>query len=441
MTIISEMKAALKKILVTKPRELEKRSGFIQRQRQVTGESFAQTMILGWLKNPQATLENLCQVGHAFGLHLTPQGLDQRFTPQACEFLRQLLSETVQEVITGQGLELKILQPFKRVRIVDSSLVTLPKELASIWRGCGGSEEASPSAVKLSVGLEMKKGQLEGPYLVDGATHDRMALGHHPQAEAGELWLTDLGYWSLTHWQELEACGAYWLSRWKSQVCFYDTTGEKWHMDEFLASQEREQWEVSVLLGSQKRLKARLLGIRVPQNVAAQRRRQVKEYGRKKGVQPTDVLLRQCDWTLLVTNVPPELLTFEAILTLKRIRWQIECLFDLWKTVGGIDKSASCKPYRILAEFYAKLIGQILQHWFFLMSNWHLPYRSLEKAAYTIRDHVFHLGQSLYQGVALEKALILLMTCLVQGCRINKSQKKPSLFQLLQAFEPEGGLS
>ena len=441
MTIIPEIKAALKKILITKPREYQKSSGFIQRQRQVTGESFAQTLILGWLKNPQATLENLCQIGHAFGLHLSPQGLEQRFTVTAADFLRQLLSETVQEVIKGQEIDLAVLRPFKGVRIVDSSLITLPKELVAIWQGFGGSEGASPSAVKLSVGLEIKQGQLDGPYLVHGTTHDRVALAHHSQPEKGELWLADLGYWSLDYLQELSERGVYWLSRLKHQVCFYDQAGQKWHSDDFLAQQRTNQWEVQVFLGANQKISARLLGLRVPPEVAAQRRRQVREYGRKKGVQPTKALLRQCDWTLLVTNIPADCLSFEAILTLKRIRWQIECLFDLWKTIGGIDKSVSGKPYRILCELYAKLIGQILQHWFFLMSNWHLPYRSLEKAAYTVRDHVFHLGQSLYKPALLEKALTVLMDCLAHGCRINKSQQKPSLYQLLFAFEPEKGLS
>jgi IS4 transposase len=66
--------------------------------------------------------------------------------------------------------------------------------------------------------------------------------------------------------------------------------------------------------------------------------------------------LRLADWTILLTNVPPELPSVEEALVLARCRWQIELLWKLWKQHGKIDTWCSEKPYRILTEIYAKLL-------------------------------------------------------------------------------------
>jgi hypothetical protein len=79
-----------------------------------------------------------------------------------------------------------------------------------------------------------------------------------------------------------------------------------------------------------------------------------------------------------------------------RARWQIELLFRLWKSEALIDTWRSGRPFAILCELYAKLIGVIIQHWLILVSCWAFPDRSLTKAS----------------------------------CRINKRKTKPYSYQL-----------
>ncbi len=49
-----------------------------------------------------------------------------------------------------------------------------------------------------------------------------------------------------------------------------------------------------------------------------------------------------------------------------RARWQVEKLFDLWKRHGLLEETRSRKPWRVLCEVYAKLLGLLVQHWIFL---------------------------------------------------------------------------
>jgi hypothetical protein len=49
----------------------------------------------------------------------------------------------------------------------------------------------------------------------------------------------------------------------------------------------------------------------------------------QKGREPSAERLAWCDWTILVTNVPVELMTPEEVVVLYRARWQVELLFNL----------------------------------------------------------------------------------------------------------------
>src|SRR5262249_28717415 len=54
---------------------------------------------------------------------------------------------------------------------------------------------------------------------------------------------------------------------------------------------------------------------------------------------------------------------------LRRLRWQIELLFRLWKDEGQVDQTRGRKPERVLCELLAKLLGQVVQHWATLLAG------------------------------------------------------------------------
>jgi len=97
-----------------------------------------------------------------------------------------------------------------------------------------------------------------------------------------------------------------------------------------LTGQPAATLDVAVTLGEAQRLPARLLAVRVPQEVAATRRRRLRDAARKKGRQVSATRLALASWTLLVTNVPGDRWTLREALVLAHVRWQIELLFKLF---------------------------------------------------------------------------------------------------------------
>lgn len=435
--ILSQVSNAIQAVLTDVADEVARATGFIKRKVKVTGSNFCQTLVIGWLGNPDATLEDLCQTAAVVGLKITPQGLEQRFTEEAAMFMKAELEKAVAQVIETEPVPILILRQFNGVYLSDSSTVSLPDELSEVWIGCGNQNGTGKAALKLETRINMLQGDIDGPIITDGRVNDRTVALEHAPLPKGSLTISDLGYWKLADLEEKSADGVYWLSHPQVGTIMYDENGVRGSLAELMSRQTEKQIDMRISLGANHRIPCRLLASRVPQEVEAERRRKLKIQARKKGQSVSKARLALAGWTMFVTNTGKEMISVKTALVLGRMRWQIELLFKLWKSHGKIDKSRSENLWRILCEIYAKLIAMIIQHWTFLVGNWSFPDRSLVKAASTVRQHALNLAISLGNLPRLEEALTILSRCLSAGCRINKSAKTPRNFQLLLALDEE----
>jgi hypothetical protein len=142
---------ALQTVLTMVATTAAQTSSFIRRQRQLTGASFVQALVFGFLAHPMATLEQLAQRAAVGGSTISPQGLDKRFTQAAAACLHQVLDAAVQQVVAAHPVAISILQRFNGVHLLDSTTITLPDCLATVWQGCGGSPTGSAAALNLQV--------------------------------------------------------------------------------------------------------------------------------------------------------------------------------------------------------------------------------------------------------------------------------------------------
>jgi hypothetical protein len=431
MTTIPQVAAAMQEILTTTADAAGRGTGFVQRNSPLGGATFTQTLVFGWLANAAPALEELTQTAATLGVVVSPQALDQRFTPAAAACLERVLSMAITRVVAAAPVAIPILDRFTAVYLQDSSTMVLPDALADVWQGCGGSTtHHTAAALKRQVRVDLRTGRLEGPHVQDGRASDRDAALPTSLA-AGSLRLADVGYWSLDELATLDAHQVFWLSRLQASTAVYDVAGQRWEVLALLEAHHSTLVDLPIRLGATHHLPTRLLAVNVPQAVADQRRRKLKTETRRKGKMVSAARLALAGWTILVTNVPPELLTVSEALVLARTRWQIELLFKLWKSHGRIDESRSTKPWRVLCEVYAKLLAMVVHHWLFLVSCWAYPDRSLTKAAQTVRKHALHLASAFMDMEATSRAIATIQRCLAAGCRMNRRKKAPNTYQLL----------
>lgn len=433
MTMIEQVATAMQDVLTTIAQRLARETSFVQRDSKLDGARFLQTLVFTYLADPDATLEQLTQTAAALDVDITPSGLTQRFSPAAATFLQRVLALAVQRVLAADPLAIPILEQFAGVFIEDSTIIVLPAALRELWRGCGSATEQGQAAVKLTVRLDLTTGQLAGLSLHDGRVHDRRAAHPLTSLPPDWLYLADLGFFSLSRLHQIADLNGFFLSRLQAQTAVFDADGKRWDDLAALLATQPSSVDLPVTLGVRERLRARLIAVRVPQQVADQRRRRLRAEASRRGQSVSARVMALADWTIFITNAPVRRLPLCAVLVVARARWQIELVFKLWKSHGRIDESRSGNPWRLICDVYAKLLAMLLQHWLSLLSLWDYVDRSLVKAAQTVQKYALQVATGLWSQARTIETLEVIARVLAKGCRINPRKKHPNTYQLLLA--------
>jgi hypothetical protein len=153
-------------------------------------------------------------------------------------------------------------------------------------------------------------------------------------------------------------------------------------------------------------------------------------YVRKYGKEPSAERLAWCDWTILVTNVPSELMTPEEAAVLYRARWQVELLFKRWKSQDQVALLKGSTVVRQMVGVWSRLLAALVQHWLVIASVWGDPTKSLSKVCEAIRAFVGRLAAGLDQQPELARVLADIVAAVAKTCRRNQ-RSKPGTFELL----------
>jgi hypothetical protein len=451
MQSLAGLSSSLRTLLTTTARRLARVHGGVKRRSRFAGDTLVQTLVLGWLSNPQASLRQLCQMAAVRGVAITPQGLEQRFTPDLARTMQAVLAEATQTLVaTREPVAIPLVRRFTGVYLVDTTTISLPAELARSWPGCGGQAGQGEAAVKVAVNYEVGSGALAGLELQAGRDHDRTSPLARASYPVGSLVVRDLGFFRLADLAAFTAAGVGFVTRLQAGTVLWTADEQRTETSALLASQLARQQadqradglrapvevDLPVALGASTHVPARLLAERVPRAVRRQRERRLQREASKKGQSLSDERLALAGWTVLVTNLSAGQLTLAEALALLRVRWQIELLFKRWKQDGHLATWRSAKPWRMLCEVYAKLIGLLLQNWMLMLSDWTAPDQSLVAAGQLVRQHGIMLAHSLDSPRRLHETLATIRDCLPHAGRLNPRRTHPNTYQRL--IDPEG---
>ena len=210
-----------------------------------------QTFVFGWQQHPDASLEMLASTAELAEVSVTDTAVDKRFTPQCAAFLHAVLEEMSSVVVqAAHDVPIRLLRRFSAVILEDSSGVSLPNELAELWRGCGGNQDHTAAAVKLHVRWELKGGRLWGPQLSDGRTSDHCSPWNSQPVQAGALYVQDLGYFDLQRLAQRHQAGACSLTRLHAGTALFTPAGQRLSLEAVLPPRVGQMKELHVLVGA-----------------------------------------------------------------------------------------------------------------------------------------------------------------------------------------------
>jgi Transposase DDE domain len=441
MLSIAELHPTLQDLFQHTAERLARSTGFCRRARKLTGPTFAQALAFSLLENPRATLDDFADAAtDDLDTPVSAQAFDQRFNPAAADFLRQLLQEAFSRSFASlRPALLPVLRRFTGVFLRDATLVSLPPSLASLFPGRGGrhAPHGQAAAAKLVLEAEVTSGEMTALSILAGLDNEKTAAVAGRPLPRGALLLEDLGFFSGQRLQDTIGQGVYVVTRIQSWTALFDADGRRLDLVKELRRVRGDTLDQPVHILHGRKVPLRLLAVRLPEAEARKRRERVRREARQRGRPVSQRKLDLCGWNILVTNAPAEVLTLAEACVVRRVRWQIELVFKVFKSEGKIDQTRSECPDRVQCELYAKLLGLLIQQWALLAAGYQMLRHSARRAARRVRRRALRLLRGVQQLGALRREVARLAAILRRHCRVGRRKVTPSTFDRLIAHDPE----
>lgn len=407
---------------------------FVQRRRKLGSSSFVQLCIHGVSKDGLVVaLNELCAVALGMGIELCPQSLNERFNEQGAVFMQRFF-ERVLDKRLGDGEKLATLAQFNGVYLQDATIYQLPEELRNLFRGSGGG--GSQAALKIDCLTDIQAGKWY-LHFKNGASNDGAAK--LLQVPSKSLWLRDLGYFKLRDLETIASQGAYFVSRLRTDMIVETCTVPAQPIDLLKWAKQMQEGQIKqawVWVGASKKGPFRLIVQKEPKEVADAKRHKLRtdKQNKRKGL--TKRRLALCDLNIYLTNLNEGEWPAEFVIQLYRIRWQIEILFKVWKSILKIGKVHQMKPQRFLCLMYAQMAWALVNAKIFQyckVNFWNRAQVEISelKAFKIMRQYSHRLLEALFENTMelyLEFFRLLFRALEKLGAKQPKKTNKSKLF-------------
>src|SRR5947209_16610764 len=86
----ANVEETLSYVLEERAKEVARETDCVQRQVKFSGATLLQTVVVGWLQHPNASLESLASTAEIRAVSVTDTAIHKRFTPQCAQFLHRM---------------------------------------------------------------------------------------------------------------------------------------------------------------------------------------------------------------------------------------------------------------------------------------------------------------------------------------------------------------
>ena len=348
------------------------------------------------------------------GIELSKQGLDKKFNDDALHFLKRLIEKQLAAKLNHQ-LETQWLKKFTRVTLKDGTRFDILDKFKDMLPGSGGS--ASKAGACIQFEFDLKTGTIiELDITPANRPDNKEASEVLDDVAEGDLVIRDLGYHIYASFLNIIKKKAFFISRLHPKTPVYILKNGFYQRLDFKKLYHKmksngEGWKcISVFIGADKMPVNMTMEI-VPEAVHERRIRNAKKNNSKKGRKTSEEYNYLTRFSLFITNIPKKDLPPRIISTLYRIRWQIELIFKIWKSIFCINHKTSMKFKRWLCLLYVRLLIMII-NWNIIMNRRNYLYRcsgdilSLNKCFKTLFENSDRLRKALKKGMSEVRKLL-----------------------------------
>jgi len=346
---------------------LAKQTGFYQRKpRKVNVPLFTYAILVGAIDSKVKSLrKQALDISLLSGLTYAKQSVAKRLKPATAEYMFQLLQKLITITLTKPSENRKPdgILSFRRVFIQDSTCIKLNPALARFFPGASNQSGAIQSSLKIQATFDLLTEKFHRFSISGFRRNDQKASADILEiCEKGDLIVRDLGYFVLRVFKAIQERGAYFISRFDLKTGLYDLeTEEPFNLLKHL--RHHKTMDQIILIGKRQKMRARIVALPVPEQVAAQRRRKANIKRKKdKRYRPSKEKLALMGWSIFITNLEIEHYNSKFIRETYELRWRIETLFKAYKQHFALSELPGKSPVHLKIQIYAKLCFITLTH-------------------------------------------------------------------------------
>lgn len=336
-----------------------------------------------------------------FNVDISKQALDKRFSEASVKFLKSVLESLLKKLI-NEDVNCVILDKFETVKIKDSTAFQLPPSMQKKYAGSGGS--GSVSMIRIQFEYDYKTGHIYDlslhPFNSQDKTDAKLTIDNIIE---NDLIIRDLGYVSIFVLNTIQEKKAFFLNRINYNTNVYEKKNGKYYLINFckikkqLDKNNLPYIEKYVYIGAEK------FGVRIIFEYLPDAAARVRLSARKNNGKLSDAEKARISINIFITNVESKNLPAKQVRTLYRLRWQIELIFKVWKSVGEIQKIKKMKIVRFETLLYAKLLWICMNWkilWQLILFTWEDKKILLSpiKVFKTLKNRIYKMWQYFSKG-------------------------------------------
>lgn len=372
-------------------------------------------------------------------LSITKQGVNHKFNNESVEFLKSLFKEIMMsqsKLLSNNERKLKSI--FNSIDICDATSYKAPEKLKDYYEGNSGN--GTSCIVKIQLEYNLLSGQFGGCKIVDSGESD---FAYLPNLEnnigKNDLKLKDLGYFKVRHLENIDKAEAFYISRVKTTTGIYEKINNKYskiNLAEYSSSlKDGETIELpEVYLGAKEKLKTRIIVTKLTKQNKEKKLENLIKNHKRKGKTVSDLTIELSGINAYVTNIQADMLNTEIIHEIYSLRWQVEIMFKIWKSIFQIHISKPVKIERFNCHLYGKLIALLLSTVVVFTYRDEIYYEygkqlSEYKAFGTVKSLLFNIKQAFFNDEFTLLNLFQLINeiFLKNGIKSRRKDKKTSL--------------
>jgi hypothetical protein len=335
---------------------IARKTGFMRRQpRKIEPVMLIKTLV-AMTFNTEFSLRVCATVlGFLAGTVVSKEALFKRLGCQSISFVSHVLFSLLAKTSRlKEEVDKGVFSHFRRVFLHDSTNLHLPPELARVFPGAKNQTGKRSASLKLQSFYEVLTGTFHLFRLTPFGCNDQSASSLILEIlKEGDLVLRDLGYFVLKTFEAISEKGAYFLSRYHHKAVLFDSDAKRFDLLKHLRKYGfLDQW---LYIGIHERVPVRVVATPVPEPIAAQRRRKLRQ-NRNKEINPDKNHLALLGWEIFITNVGEQIQDTQTICQIYGLRWRIEIIFKSWKSYFHINAFEHPSAKEVKLIIYSRLI-------------------------------------------------------------------------------------